>query len=201
MVGGISSFLTDATLSTIAQSTTAAVTLETTMKALGRPAFIMTDKKLDNQTKKYATAKEFLYQVTCLGTYLLVVVPLFRSGGFRLAKKYMKNEPSFKIFDSAKQFLEYKRLAGMKKEARLVELQKERLHKPFSETAKQELGKDTPEAFHTIKGTIELGNIIGSVLGLAIFAPQVSHLIVHPTLKLMGLENQNKGKKNLNLKA
>jgi len=204
MIGGVTSFLTNPTLSTVAQSTTAAVTLETTMKALGRPTFILADKKLDDQTKKYATAKEFLYQTTCLATYFFVVVPLFKNGGFKLAKKMMQDEPGFKLFDSAQQFLDYKHLASMKKNERLLELSKKRVSKKFSETVRKELSKDTPEAFDVVKGTIELGNIVGSVLGLAIFAPQVSHVIVHPALKMMGLEkNKNKSQndKSINLKA
>ena len=201
MIGSITSFLTNPILSNVAQSTTASVTLETTMKALGRPTFIMADKKLDERTKKYATAKEFLYQATCLVTYLLAVVPLFKNGSFRLAKKYMTSEPGFKLFENAKQFLDYKKLAGLQKEARRAELNKEKISKQLSEGARKELSKENPDAFHTIKGTIELGNIIGSVLGLAIFAPQVSHVVVHPTLKMLGLENKNNDKKSLNAKA
>ena len=40
------------------------------------------------------------------------------------------------------------------------------------------------------KGAIEFGNIVGSVLGLAIFAPQISHLTIHPVLKLIGMEKE-----------
>ena len=47
------------------------------------------------------------------------------------------------------------------------------------------------EQYNIIKGSIEFGNIIGSVLGLAIFAPQVSHLIVHPVLKAIGMEEKH----------
>ena len=52
------------------------------------------------------------------------------------------------------------------------------------------------EQYNIIKGAIEFGNIVGSVLGLAIFAPQVSHLIVHPVLKAIGMDEDSlkKGK-------
>lgn len=201
MIGNVASFLTSPALSNIAQSTTSAVTLETTMKAVGRPTFILADKKLDARTKKYATAKEFIYQITCLVTYLFVVVPLFKNGGFKLAKKLMKDESSFKFFDNAKQFLVYKKLAGMSKELRTTELKKEKISKLFSKNIKKELNKETPEAFHILKGTIELGNIIGSVLGLSLFAPQASHIVVRPSLKLLGLENKNQNKTSLNVKV
>ena len=191
MVANISTFLTGSTLSSISQSTTAAVTLETTMKALGRPSFILADSKLSPETKRYAAMKEFLYQATCLATYMLVVVPLFKNGGFKLAKKLMKNEPGFQKFDSAKQFLDYKKLASMTQKDRIATLQKDKYENKFSKEIKSELmDKKDPNPFHTVKGTVELANIIGSVLGLAIFAPQVSHLIVHPTLQLLGFEKK-----------
>ena len=41
-----------------------------------------------------------------------------------------------------------------------------------------------------MKGVIEFGNIVGSVLGLAIFAPEVSHMIVHPTMKMLGMDKK-----------
>ena len=78
MVNAISSFLTNPTLTNIAQSTTSAVSIETGMKAVGRPSFILADKELSPQTKRYAATKEFLYQATCLATYMLLVIPLFK---------------------------------------------------------------------------------------------------------------------------
>ena len=56
MINGITSFLTSPTLSNIAQSTTAAVSIETSMKAVGRPSFILADRKIEPQTKKYAAS-------------------------------------------------------------------------------------------------------------------------------------------------
>ena len=86
MINGITNFLTSSTLSNIAQSTTASVSIETGMKAVGRPSFILADKKLDNNTKKYAATKEFLYQATCLATYMAIIIPIFKKGAFKLAK-------------------------------------------------------------------------------------------------------------------
>ena len=42
----------------------------------------------------------------------------------------------------------------------------------------------------SVKGAVELSNIIGSVLGLAILAPQVSHAFIHPALRFLGLEDK-----------
>lgn len=54
------------------------------------------------------------------------------------------------------------------------------------------MNNENPEMYPNIKGAIELGNIIGSVLGLAILAPQVSHAFIHPALRFLGLEDKEK---------
>ena len=68
------------------------------------------------------------------------------------------------------------------------------MHKIFKDKFSKELidnlAKDTPEKFNLIKGVIEFGNIVGSVLGLAILAPEVSHIIVHPTMKALGIDKK-----------
>ena len=64
-----------------------------------------------------------------------------------------------------------------------------KLQDRFSPSIRTELlTKDDPEKFNKIKGSIELGSLIGSVLGLAILAPQVSHAFIHPALRMLGLE-------------
>ena len=57
MINPITSFITSNPLSTIAQSTSTSVTIETTMKAIGRPGFILIDNNISTDTKKYAAAK------------------------------------------------------------------------------------------------------------------------------------------------
>ena len=193
MVSGITNLLTSSTLSTISQSTTASVSLETGMKAAGRPAFILIDNKIDPQTKRYAAMKEFLYQATCLATYMALVIPVFKKGSFQLAKKHiLKDEKAFQHFKNADEYLKYKKLASMSKTDRTATLAKDKYKDMFSKEIQQELKtKDTPDQFDVVKGAIEFGNIVGSVLGLAILAPQVSHMIVHPVLKLFGFEKEN----------
>lgn len=192
MISGITNFLTSPVLSNIAQSTTSSVSIETGMKAIGRPSFILADKELDPRTKKYAATKEFLYQAICLGTYMALVIPLFKNGSFKLAKnKIFKNEESFKLFKDAKEFLNYKKLAGMTKDGRLDALKDVKYKDTFSKEVKEILKTDKPDSFDLIKGTIELGNTVGSVLGLAIFAPEVSHLIIHPVMKFLGMEKKD----------
>ena len=66
----------------------------------------------------------------------------------------------------------------------------------YDQTLLDELKKETPEKFADVKGAIEFSNLIGSVLGLAIIAPQLSHAFIHPALKFLGLENKDKKKIN-----
>lgn len=200
MVSGISNFLTSSTLSSISQSTTASVSLETGMKAMGRPTFILIDNKIDRQTKRYAAMKEFLYQATCLATYMAIVIPIFKNGSFKLAKNsILKDEKAFSHFKDANQYLNYKKLASMSKNDRTATLNKDKYKNMFSEELQKELkNNDKPEQYNIVKGAIEFGNIVGSVLGLALFAPQVSHLIVHPALKLFGFEKEQEEKQPQN---
>ena len=46
------------------------------------------------------------------------------------------------------------------------------------------------DKFNLLKGVIEFGNILESVLGLAILVPEVCHLIVNPTMNLLGIEKK-----------
>ena len=195
MVGMISNFLTNSGLSNVAQSTAMSVSIETGMKAIGRPTFILADKKLDKSTKNYAAVKEFLYQLTCLGVYMALVIPVFKNGAFALAKRGFKDEKAFGYFKNAKSYLNYLKLSKMEKADRLQVIHKKGHKLKLSEQIKDNLCKqDKPEEYSIIKGAIELGNIIGCVVGLAIVSPQVSHLVVHPALKLMGFKNPDQKK-------
>ena len=189
MINGITNILSNPTLTRIAQSTSSSVSIETGLKSVGRPAFILADRKIEPETKRYAAMKEFLYQATCLATYMAIIIPIFKNGSFKLAKKIYKEEPAFQKFKNAKNYLNYKKLAAMPKENRIKALQEGKHQDKFSKEILEHLKTaEDAEQYNIIKGSIEFGNIIGSVLGLAIFAPQVSHLIVHPVLKVIGME-------------
>ena len=47
MISGITSILSNPALTRVAQSTSSSVSIETGLKAVGRPAFILADKKID----------------------------------------------------------------------------------------------------------------------------------------------------------
>ena len=203
MINGISNLLSSSQLANIAQNTTQSVAIETTLKSIGRPGFILIDKDIDADTKQYAAAKEFLYQATCLGIYMALIVPIFKKGGFKLAKNHIfKNTEGFEHFKDVKEYMHYRKLASNPSvKNRLSTLDKEIYTKNvlvkdmYDDTLKRELAKDNPDKFDSVKGAVELSNIVGSVLGLAILAPQVSHLFIHPALKFLGLEDKNKKNK------
>ena len=196
MIGGITNILSNPALSRISQSTSSSVSIETGLKAVGRPSFILADGKIEPETKRYAAMKEFLYQATCLATYMLLIIPIFKNGTFKVAKKFLKDEASFQKFKNAKEYLNYKKLAVMPKEIRLKNINEAKKKPKLSEDLLEHLKTaESAEQYDIIKGSIEAGNIVGSVLGLAIFAPQVSHLIVHPVLKAIGMEKDESEKK------
>ncbi len=204
MIEPIKSFITSSQLATIAQNTTQSVAIETTLKSIGRPGFILVDKDIDSDTKQYAAAKEFLYQATCLAVYMALIVPVFKKGGFKLAKeKLFKNTQGFEHFKDVKEYLHYRKLADNPSiDNRLATLNKNlpgsnsKVKDLYDATLIEELKKKNPEKFAYVKGAVELSNIIGSVLGLAILAPQVSHAFIHPALRFLGLEDKNKKANN-----
>jgi len=169
MITSIQNIIASPALNNIAQSTTSALMIETGLKAVGRPGFIMMDKDITPQTKKYAAVKELIYQGTCLVAYMALIVPVFKRGAFKLAqngKLLKKDTHLFKEFKNCDEFLNY--------------------HKKISkndETANL-------EKYAPVKGLIELGNLIGSVLGLAFIAPQISHITIHPILRLLGMDRK-----------
>ena len=101
--------LVSPSLTNVTQNTNSQVVVETTLKAIGRPGFILIDNDIDHDTKRYAATKEFLYQATCLATYMAIIIPIFKNGSFKVAKKVLKEEASFQKFNNAKEYLNYKK--------------------------------------------------------------------------------------------
>lgn len=190
MIDMLGKVLVSSPLTSIAQSASTQVTLETTMKSIGRPGFILIDNNIDPDTKKYAAAKEFLYQATCLALYALFVVPIFKEGAFKLGPKIFKDyAPDFAKFKNSAEYFKYRKYAEKPFESDRISNNK--INKVFNEELATELKtKKNPEMFNRVKGTIEVGNILGSVLGLAVLAPQVSHAIIHPCLRMLGMEQK-----------
>lgn len=187
MISAIQSFITSPSLYNMTQSTVTQITTETCLKAVGRPAFILADKDIDPQTKKFSSTKEFLYQMTCLGIYLAAIMPILRKGTFALARKMYKDEPVFKAFKNSGDFMKYYKMKDTKKAAKLEEINKNL--KDGNKFTKENINEDFA------KGLTELTSIIGSVTGLAVVAPVISHPLIHPILRTMGLDENKKDDK------
>ena len=200
MIGAIKNIVTSSQLANVAQNTAQSVTVETTLKAIGRPGFILIDNDIDADTKQYAAAKEFSYQATCLAVYMALIVPVFKKGGFKLAKNIIfKNTQGFEHFKNVKEYTHYRKLAEnpnienrQASLAKIIPGKDVKVKDQYDGVLLNELTKEKPDLFTNVKGAVELSNLIGSVLGLAILAPQVSHAFIHPALKLLGLEDKNK---------
>ena len=203
MISAISKVITNPTLVNVAQNTNGTVVSKTLVNSVGRPGFIIIDSNIDNETRKYAAAKEFLYQMTCLAVYLALIVPVFKKGAFTFAKKYIyKGEEGFNKFKSAKEYFAYRKYAEKSPQNRKASLSKDHSVFKFEHDGLRDdlLNNKTPELYPHIKGTVELGNLIGSVLGLAIIAPNVSQALIHPMLRMIGMEKE-KPSKNIDTKA
>ncbi|MBR1423968.1 hypothetical protein IJ579_00220 [bacterium] len=183
----IGSILSSQTLYALTQNTAAQVSIETGLKTIGRPGFILLDKNIDPKTKKYSAMKEFLYQISCLGISLGIVIPQFKKGSFKIARKIFKDEPVFNVFKKTKDFLKYYKLDETQKLLKLEEINK--IHN--TNYKKEDINEDLA------KGTIEALSIIGSMLGLSIFAPLVSRPFIRPILKLVGLNEKKQDSLNI----
>ena len=190
MIGALTRALSSNALSGVASSTNAQMISETTLKAIGRPGAILIDNKIDEDTKKYAAAKEFLYQATCLMVFWALIIPVFRHGTFNLAKKMLgKTNPEIMQFKNANQYMDYYRIATKSKQNRIATMSKDHSEHKFTEKLRTALKtEDKPETYNWIHGAVEAGSFAGSILGLAILAPQISHATIHPALRLLGLE-------------
>ena len=122
---------------------------------------------------------------------------------------YITSFAGFEHFETIKDYMHYRKLAeNPSVKNRQATLQKEILtdkkklvKEKYDDVLLAELAKEDPEKFLYVKGAVELSNIVGSVLGLAVLAPQVSHAFIHPALRFLGLEkthNQSDSTTQLN---
>lgn len=174
----ISNALANKNVATFTKSIAGAVYLTTAIKAVGRPAFIYADKKLDPEAKKYTAGKEFLYQILCLGLTFAMIMPSQRIG-FAAAKKHLTK---FTELSGIKKFKDFEIVAKDMDE--------------LSQDAKNLLGinklqDESKKALKQVKGGVELGSFVSSILGLTIIAPLISHKILHPVMNYLGMEKKH----------
>ena len=214
-VTSITNFLTNPSLVNLSQNTVARVSCETGMKAIGRPSFILIDKDVDSKAKGYSSMKEFLYQAICLGVYLTVIPLVFKRGMFALAKRgIFKNTKGFEHFKNSSDYLSYRKLASLDKSERAnlfagkvdestnpkrmksAEKSLNKLTKSLKKFADRPVLYDAlkndknPEKYDMLYGAVEAGSYIGSLLGLAILAPEIGHHLIHPIMRAIGIEKK-----------
>lgn len=179
----VKNILTHQKLTNTAKGIAGTVVLTTAIKAIGRPAFIYADKKSDHETKKYTAGKEFLYQMLCLGLTFAMIIPAQKLG-FKIAKKHMKDITELKGIVNFKQFETVtKDLNELSTEAKTI-------------LGSDKLKDENKSALKLVKGGVELGSFIASILGLTIVAPLISHEILHPIMKWAGLSKKHDHKNN-----
>lgn len=194
-------FVSNPRMAEFAENTFISLSVQTGLKMLGRPGFIIVDKKADNKTKKYAAVKEFSYQAICFGLYLAVVPPVkkcfYKLLTKKLGAKSEENKSNIEAYNQHKHKIEDLHVA-MKKQIKLAKdkAEKSHLHEQLlgrTNTLKSEI-KQNPK-FHLGKGATELSAITASVLILAGLAPQIGTYLIHPTMKALGLEKKTNSNK------
>lgn len=190
----INSILTNPSIYNITQTTQAQVAIETGLKAVGRPGFILLDNSISQNTKKYSATKEFLYQLTCIGLSLGVVIPVFKKGSFKIARKLFKDEPIFNVYKNSDEFNKF---YNANKDNRV-----EKLKEIYTQKSLQYSDEDMQKHIYLAKGMIETTSIVGSVLGLSIMAPLISRPFIRPILsKVLPEKTEDKNPAKLDVKA
>lgn len=155
-----------------AQNTVCAIAVETTLKALGRPAFIYYDKNANGRSKKYAATKEFIYQSFCLGLYLSLIDKFkgiaYNKLSKHLANKDPENKRKLDLFDTEQAKIN---AAPKEKKAAMEKV----FHTMIQKNSDLKFGK----------GVKELSSIGATVFILALCAPILSQIILHPVMNLI----------------
>ncbi len=172
-----------------ARNTVCAISVETTLKATGRPAFIYYDKHANKQSKKYAATKEFLYQSFCLGLYLSLINK-FKNKTYKILSKHFadknpEDKRKLELYDNFQA-----KIKGAKdKEAKAL------LEKQFNRLL------HTNKDYHFGKGVKEVSSIISTVIILALCAPISSQIILHPVMDMIFKKPSKNQKQQNNVKT
>ncbi len=191
MIGNI---IANPAIYNITQNTAAQVGIETGLKAIGRPGFILLDNNIDAQTKKYSAMKEFLFQLTCLAVSFGVVIPVFKKGSFAIARKFAKEEKVFQAFNKSDEFVKYNKLSRADKVKKLEEINNAK----GTDFKIEDINEDRAN------GVINVSSIAGSIIGLSALSPIVSRPFVRPVLKMFGMDQEkaeNKPTESLDVNA
>ena len=201
-------FMSNTKTAEFVENTMYAVGIETALKMVGRPTFIMMDKEADSPEKrKYAAVKEMLYQGLCLFLYGVFMTPV-KSFIYNKLSKFLSKNPENKVHIDHFNRMQ-NNLHELEEENRLmIKSARDKFHK--KELKKEAYDKilKLKESFETRvlkiedsihspkydlrlgKGAKELSAIISSILMLTIVAPQVSHVLIHPIMNALGFEKK-----------
>lgn len=156
-----------------AQNTVCAIAVETTLKATGRPAFIYYDKNANEQSKKYAATKELLYQSFCLGLFLSFIKPVKGFVYNKLSKYQSAKNPE------NKRKIDLYNDIQAKIDNAPTKAEKNSLERKFANLL------HTNPDYHYGKGLKEFSSIASTVFILALCAPILSQIILHPVMNLI----------------
>ncbi len=198
---GVQRWVSNPKTAEFVENTFFAVSVETALKMIGRPTFIMMDKEADSKAKKkYAATKEMLYQGLCLGLYL-TFLPKIKKFFYSQITKFLGNKnPEAKAnideFNKQNKFVEakHKEMKEALKQIRDKAARKKIKNKAIDEIIKLKENIKLNEKLHVGKGAKELSAIIGSILMLTVVAPQISHFILHPIMRVLGFKEEKNHK-------
>ena len=137
------------------------------VKAVGRPAFIMSDTKSDFKARKYSAIRETFLQLFSMGAFFLGIIPVQKLG-FKFLKNRTKLK-DFKVLENIHSFEEFSHVFGAFTKGKIETTAQEAL----------ELQK--------AKGSLELIKICGSIGILTILCPLLATKLVLPTMQFLGL--------------
>lgn len=213
---GIQNIIANPTFYNMTQGTATQMGIKTGLNSVARPGFILMDGDIDPHTKKFSASKEFLYQAISLAMYLGIIIPVFQKGAYSLAQKHFKDSAVLKAFNNPEQFKAFKKLTDSEKIQRLTELSKKVISNPeefrafkkltpeqrTEEIAKLKAKSESSDVFTRkniteedealANGIVETSSLLGTVIGLAIVAPLTATKLIHPILKGIGLDKNNK---------
>ena len=175
---GFVNILTSVPIQNIANNPKLSVTAETSIKAVGRPAFTLLDKNTDEKKRKYSAASELLYQLISLGLYVALIAPVLTPSIFKMVQKIATKNSNCPQFNSLKDFQAYQKLSTLPKN----EIKNHKLYSNLSQNSQDLLKNSSKPNLSVIKGAEKLASITSAILGLAVIAPIVSHALVHPIM-------------------
>lgn len=180
------------------QNSVSQVGTETVLKAIGRPTAALMDKSASPEARKYSAAKELFYQSLCFLLFL-TLVKAAKPFGYKTIKNIIENNLEKQFGKNSDQFIK----TGFEKCPTLGEFEthlktvKDTIEEMTKSGKAQEAIEEYKKAnsFNVANGAVQLSSIASSVVALTIVAPLFSNVVLHPLMKLVGLNKDAEGAK------